>query len=231
MIDPAVSPPRLTRLQVDALVALGANPPEPVDAAVLSELHGIGAASHGHVHPDLLGLSAVLRASRATFHVRRWRQGERTHLTGALGAAGYVTLVGSAAADQPVVVAHRSRPSALARGLARFVGLGPSLHADEIIPAHPLEWAEVLAAAGSDPPAWVPRGAGPTAVPTLWDLSWTPHGAPRPTAALIVLDLGGRGCAEVVPADTQSGRLGLRPRRPESLWWALCRLTRARSPS
>lgn len=227
---PPVVPPapeRISRIHLDALRRLSRSIPEPVEPDVLAELEAIGALVDGVCHPALAGPAAVLNAVSSTLHVRRWYRGDRAHLSGFLGPAGLAVLLGPLEADAPVKVVHRPRTTSTPRLIGSFVGLGPTRHADVVLPSR-LPWDEVLATTGPERPTWVDDIVPASVDPVVWDLSWQATPDVSPSNVLNVVSFGGEVLAEVRAVDRRDPSAGFRlvPRSPGAVWWALCRIVR-----
>lgn len=158
------------------------------------------------VDPVLASVVGVLEHSWASFRMRRWRAGERVDLVGAVGPGGVALLAGPPGPDVPLDIAHRPRPTAVARALAAFAGLGPAPRAESV--PSPIAWEDLIATPG-----------------TVWDLAWRPGPGRGVPARLTVLDDPDGGLAEVRPATAvPDAPMMLTPRRPDEVWVGLCTL-------
>lgn len=200
----------LTARQVDA-ARRWARTGAAADAAPLA---AVAALDDGALDPVLAGVVAVLERAWATFHVRRWRAGERVDLVGAIGPSGCALLAGPPGPDVPLAVGHRPRATTVGRAVAAFVGLGPT-PADADVGRAEVRWDELVATPG-----------------TLWDLAWRADAGRASPARLTVLAAPSAALAEVRPASpAPDAPMLLSRRRPDEVWLGLCHLVARSLPS
>lgn len=222
--EPELGVVRLTRAHLARLMAAdGATTGTEMD-----ELRAVGALGDDGPHPGLAPCLAVLRRARARFFLRTWRRGRRRVVEGVIGPAGIVVIPGGADPHAVQDLRFHPRPGALARVLAGLLGVAPAAADEPVLPTHVLTWDDVRALA-SHPPPWAAERLGPGADVAVHDLSWQPWPDGPKGSVLALVDLGAAGMAEVVPVDRDDAAAGYRlnPRRPEEVWFGLCRLAAA----